>query len=161
MRRHLPIRLLVCAAMAGSASLAVVAVQGGNAGATPPKTVTCTSLTGSATSQTISGCTGSGAIAADAGTPPAHGTSVASTKTITWSNHKTTKTTYTYHSGSDASCPAVTGYTKDLLENATGSVVSGSATGMVGGAFHGTICVYKKTASPHTLLVKNKGSFAV
>jgi hypothetical protein len=149
MRRHLPIRLLVCAALAGSASLAAVAIPGGVATASP-LTVTCTSLTGSASTQTVSGCTGTGAIAADAGTPPAHGSSVASTKTITWSNHKTDKT-----------CPKVAKYTVTLLENATGKVTGGTATGMVGGAFSGTICVYKLTAAPHTIMVKNKGSFKV
>ena len=123
--------------------------------------MTCTSLSGSATSQTISGCTGTGANAANAGVAPAHGTSVASTKTITWSNHKTTKTTYTYKAASDASCPTVAKYSKDLLENATGKVVSGSAAGMVGGAFKGTVCIYKLTAAPHTLIVRNKGSFKV
>jgi hypothetical protein len=156
------IRLIACAALAGSASLAAVAVPSGIASAATPLTVTCTSLTGSATTQTISGCTGTAAIAADAGTPPAKGTSVASTKTITWSNHKTTKTTYTYKAGSDASCPTVAKYTKDLLENATGKVVSGgTAKGMVNGVFKGTICVYKLTAAPHTLMVRNKGSFKV
>jgi hypothetical protein len=156
MKRHLPARLLVCAAMAGSASLAVVAIPG-VAGAAP-LTVSCTTLSGSATSQAVSGCTGSGAIAADAGTPPAHGTSVASTKTITWSNGKTSKTTYTYTAGSDASCPAVKGYTKDLLENAKGTVTGGTATGLVKGAFKATICVYKKGS---TLLVKNKGPVTI
>lgn len=160
MRRHLPIRLLVCATLAGSASLATVAIPGGVATASP-LTVTCTSLTGSASTQTVSGCTGTGAIAADAGTPPAHGSSVASTKTITWSNHKTTKTTYTYKAGSDKTCPKVAKYTVTLLENATGKVTGGTATGMVGGAFSGTICVYKLTAAPHTIMVKNKGSFKV
>ena len=123
--------------------------------------MTCTSLTGSATSQTISGCKGTGAIAADAGVSPAHGTSVASTKTITWSNHKTSKTTYTYKAASDASCPTVAKYTKTLLENATGKVTGGTATGMVNGVFKGTICVYKLTAAPHTLMVRNKGTFQV
>ena len=154
---------MVCAALAGSATLAAVAVPAVDAGAVTPLTVTCTSLTGSATTQKISGCTGNGAIAADAGVAPAKGTSVASTKTITWSNNKKTKTTYTYKAGSDASCPTVAKYTKDLLEVAKGSVVKSgtTTTGMVGGAFSGTICIYKLTAAPHTLLVKNKGSFKV
>jgi hypothetical protein len=158
MRHQRTIRLMVCAALAGSASLAAVAIPGGIATASP-LTVSCTNLSGSATSQTISGCTGTGAVAADAGVPPAHGTSVVSTKTVTWSNHKTSKETYTYKSSSTANCPAVPKYTKDLRETASGKVTGGSATGMVGGAVSGTVCIYKLTAAPHTLIVKNVGPF--
>ncbi len=161
MRRHLPIRLVVCAAMAGSASIAAVAIPGGIASASP-LTVTCTTLTGSATSQTISGCTGPGAVSADAGTPPAHGTSKVSTKTITWSNHKTSKESYSYTSSSTANCPSVMGYTKDLRETikAGSKVVSSTndAAGMVGGALTGTFCVYKKGS---TILVRNLGAFKI
>jgi hypothetical protein len=157
MKRHLPVRLLACAALAGSASLAAVAIPGGIASASP-LSVTCTSLTGNASTQTISGCTGTGAIAADAGTPPAHGVSTTSTKTIKWSTNKTSVSTYTYTSGSDKSCPAVKGYKVSALENAKGTVKSGSATGMIGSTFKGTICVYAKGS---TILVKNKGSFTV
>jgi len=141
--------------------LAAGAIPGGIAGAAP-LTLTCTSLSGSATSQTLSGCTGTGAIAADAGTPPAHGVSIVSTKTITWSNGKTTKSTVTYTPASDATCPTVAKYTKFLLENAKGSVntgtAGGTAVGMRGGAWKATICAYKLTAAPHTILVKNKGA---
>ena len=156
MKRHLPARLLACAALAGSASLAAIAIPGGVSGASP-LTVTCTTFSGSMTSQTISGCTGSGAIAADAGTPPAHGVSTVSTKTIKWSNNKTTVTKYTYKPGSDKVCAADSGYKIDLLENATGSVTGGTATGLVGGTFKETVCVYKKTVGG-TLLIKNHGN---
>ena len=162
MRRHLPVRLAVCAALAGSASLAAVAIPGGVATASP-LSVTCTTLTGNATSQTISGCTGTGAITADAGTPPAHGTSLVSTKTITWSNHKTTKESYSYTASSTANCPSVSGYAKLLRETikAGSKVVASSndAAGMVGGALTGTFCVYKKGSS--TILVKNLGTFKI
>lgn len=158
MKRHLPARLLACAALAGSASLAAIAIPGGVSGASP-LTVTCTTFSGSMTSQTISGCTGSGAIPADAGTPPAHGTSVVSTKTITWSNGKTTKTTYTYTTGNKALCAKVTGETVFLLENATGKVASGTATGLVGGTFKEAVCVYKNKAG--TILIKNHGNITL
>jgi len=141
--------------------LAAAAIPGGIAAASP-LSVTCTTLTGSASSQTISGCTGTGAISADAGTPPAHGTSAVSTKTITWSNHKTTKESYSYTSSSTSSCATVSGYTKDLRETIkTGSKVVAStndAAGMVGGALTGTFCVYKKGS---TILVKNQGTFKI
>jgi len=151
-------RLLICAALAGSASLAAVVVPGGIASATP-LTVTCTHYSGSSASQAISGCTGTGAIAADAGVAPAHGTSVVSTKTITWSNGKTMKEQYSYvlHTGAANTCPVVALKTKVDLVTETGSVIAGgTATGMVGGALSGTICVYKLTAAPHTISINNK-----
>jgi len=163
MRLRVPIRLIVCAAMAGSASLAAVAISGGVASATP-LTVSCTHLTGTVTSQTLSGCTGGGAIAADAGVAPAHGTNVVATKTVTWGSGKTSKTTYTYASVTN-NCPALTGYTKDLKEHETGHVntgtAGGTAIGMRGGAFSGYACVYKLTAAPHTLKIVNDGNFTV
>ena len=60
--------------------LAAAAIPVGVASATTPLKVTCTSLTGSATSQCLTHCTGTGAIAADAGASPAHGTNVVSTQ---------------------------------------------------------------------------------
>jgi hypothetical protein len=138
MKRHLPVRLLACAALAGSASLAAV---------------TCTSLTGNASTQTLSGCSGSGS--SQTGTS---GVSTASTKTVKWKTGKTSVSTYSYKKGSDASCPAVSGYTKDLLENVTGKVTGGTATGLVGGSYKATVCVYKKGS---TLLIKNKGNVTI
>ena len=158
---RVPARLLVCTAVAGSAALAAGAIPGGIAGAVTPLTVTCTTLSGNASTQNISGCTGTGAISADAGTPPAHGVSTVSTKTIKWSNGKTSVSKVTYTPASDATCPTVAKYTKFLLENAKGTVNTGSAggtaVGMRGGAWKATICAYKQTAAPHAILVKNKG----
>ena len=158
---RVPARLLVCAAVAGSAALAAGAIPGGIAGAVTPLTLSCKTLTGNSTTQTLSGCTGTGAIAADAGTPPAHGVSTVSTKTIKWSNGKTSVSTVTYTPGSDATCPTIPKYSKFLLENAKGKVntgtAGGTAVGMRGGAWKATICAYKLTAAPHTILVKNKG----
>ncbi len=151
MKRHLPVRLLACAALAGSASLAAVVIPGGVASAS--STVTCTSLTGNASTQTLSGCSGSGS--SQTGTS---GVSTASTKTVKWKTGKTSVSTYSYKNGSDASCPAVSGYTKDLLENVTGKVTGGTATGLVGGSYKATVCVYKKGS---TLLIKNKGNVTI
>ena len=164
MKRHLPIRLLVCAAMAGSAMLAAAAIPVGVAGATTPLTVTCTSLTGSATSQSLTHCTGTGAIAADAGASPAHGTNVTSTKTVTWGSGKTSKTTYTYTAVTN-NCPALSGYTKAGKYHESGHVntgtAGGTAVGMRGGVFSGYACAYTKVAAPHNLIVKNMGNFNV
>lgn len=163
MRTKLSARLLVCAVLAGSASLAAVVVPGGIASAIP-LTVSCTHLTGTITSQALSGCTGGGAIAADAGVAPAHGTNVVSTNTVTWGSGKTSKTTYTYTSVTN-NCPALTGYTKDLKEHETGHVntgtAGGTAIGMRGGAFAGYACVYAKVAAPHTPKIVNDRHFTV
>ncbi len=158
MRRHAPIRLLVCAAMAGSAAFAAVAIPGAVSGA-PPLSLSCTTLTGNAVSQTVSGCTGTGATAANAGTPPAHGVQVTSTKTVTWSNHKTTKITYTYGNVTPNVCPTVALYTKylEITEKAGSKVSGGTAAGLIGGAVSGKVCIYKKTATPTVELVKNLG----
>jgi len=157
MRRHATSRLLVCAAMAGSA-FAAIAVPGAIAGAAP-LTLTCTTLTGNAVSQTVSGCTGTGAIAADAGTPPAHGVQTTSTKTVKWSNGKTSIIKYTYGTVTPNACPAVTAYTKflEVTEKAGSTVSGGTATGLKGGAVSGKVCIYKKTATPTVELVKNLG----
>lgn len=163
MKRHYPIRLLVCAALAGSAMIAAVSIPGGIASATP-LTVTCTTLSGSATSQSLTHCTGGGAIAADAGVSPAHGTNVVSTKTITWGSGKTSKTTYTYTSVTN-NCPALSGYTKSGKYHESGHVntgtAGGTAVGMRGGTFAGYACAYTKVAAPHNLIVKNLGNFTV
>jgi hypothetical protein len=168
---RVPARLLVCAALAGSAALAAVAIPGGIAAASP-LAVSCTHLSGSATSQHVYGCTGTGAIAADAGPSTgiydgvhgAYGTNVVSTKTITWSNGKTSKTTYTYTSVTN-NCPAVSGYTKFLKEHETGHVntgtAGGTAVGMRGGTFGGYACVYELTTHHATILVKNDGNLTV
>jgi len=160
MRRHSPIRLLICAAIAGSASVAAAAVPGGIASAAPLH-LSCTSLSGSATSQTISGCTGTGAIAADAGTPPAHGVSTgATTSTVKWSNGKTTIMTQTHKVVTPNACVAPAGYTKVSEFLGTDKVTGGTATGLIGSTGGGKICLFKKTVGG-TLLVKNLGPFTI
>jgi len=159
----LPARILICAAMAGSASAAAIALPGGIASASP-LAVTCTHLTGSSTAQTISGCTGTGANTANAGTPPAHGktTSNLSTKkaTVTWSNGKKTVSTFTYTSVTN-NCPAVTGKSKVTKVHETGKVIASGTTtlGMVGHATSAYICVYK--SSTGALSVTNMGNVII
>ena len=157
MRSRLSIRLLVCGAVASSALLYAAALPGGIAGA-PDFAVTCTSLSGGAASQTVSGCTGMGAVAADAGNPPAHGVLTTATSTIRWSNGKTSREKYPNADGSASSCPTVAKYTKDILVTEKGTVIGGTAAGLVGGAISAKVCVYKLTATPHTILERNKGS---
>lgn len=159
--RQRSIRLMLCAALVGSASLAAVIIPGSVSSASP-LTLSCTSFTGNATTQSLSGCTGTGATAANAGTPPAKGTESASTKLITWtSTHKTTNMSgVKYASGSKANCPALAKYAAADYEKVSGTIKSGgTALGLVGGTVSGVICAYTLVAAPHTLILKNVGVF--
>ena len=114
MRRHLSIRLAICAAaLAGSASVAAVAVPGGIAGAAA-KTVTCTKLTGSGTisKQTISlsGCSGTASGqtgSTGTGTATTNSSKKSGTASIKWKTGKTSLETYTFKedTGSSNNCP--------------------------------------------------------
>ena len=136
MHRQLPLRLLVCAAaLVGSASAAAIVVPGGMAGAAALK-VTCTGLTGDATSQTLSGCTGSGASVTGS-----TGSSDVSTSTITWSTGATSVENYTYTglTGKKDKCVTPAGYTAVEEVKEKGSVTGGTA--LVGSKIKGTVCV--------------------
>jgi hypothetical protein len=155
--RHLP-RLVACAALAGTASLAVVAIPAGVASATTPETVSCTTLTGSATSLAFSGCTGTGANASNAGKAPAKGTYTVSTKTLKWSTTKTSVLKFTYAKDKTSKCKAISG-DKSLGEySATGTVTGGTAKNMIKGAAKGNACIYSKGSAT---IVKNLGAFSL
>jgi hypothetical protein len=173
---------MVCTALVGSASLAAVAGFGGVAGASP-LTLKCTTTTGSATTQNISGCTGTAAIAADAGPAPTTGKSVvegavpkASGSVYSYDTFKSKKTaltnikeTFTLASTkvpTPGGCAKTHGtQTLDGYVTYTGSVIKNAkigtktftttATGMIGGAAKGADCIYK---SGTTLFVYNKGT---
>jgi len=136
--------------LAGSASLSAIVVTANVAGATP-ETVTCTTLTGSSTVQTVSGCSGTGV--AQTGT---HGTATVATKTVKWSTAKTSVEKYTLKidKGTANTCATKSGYTKYALIIETGSVTGGTATKLVGGAVSADVCVYAKGTA---LSVVNKG----
>jgi hypothetical protein len=166
MVHHLPLRLLVCAALAGSASLgAVIGAADTASGATAPLTVTCTTLWGNGVKQTLSGCTGTGAITADAGKSPTRGSSLLSTMMITWSNGKRTHENYTYsvRTATKDTCAAKAKYTKVELVTEQGRVgpVGTTTKGMVNGAIRANVCVYKLTAAPHTITVVNQGKITI
>lgn len=144
--------------------------------ATAPLTVTCTkvvAITGTSNPYkyygfAISGCTGSAANAANAGTPPAHGVFPAKAGRLgylTWSNGKMTDEYVITKSLSGASnnCPVRAGYTKTVLDEKTGSVVAyrTSTLGMVGGTIAEDLCFYDLTASPHSVAVWNKGNIRI
>ncbi len=153
MHRHLPIRITICAAaLAGSASLAAVAVPGGIAGAAA-KTLTCKSLTGSGTvsKQTISisGCAGtaSGQTGTKgAGTATTNASKDSGTATIKWTKGKTSVESYTFKedTGSSNNCPAKSGYVKLAKAVETGKVTGGTATELRGSAVTADACAYSK-----------------
>jgi hypothetical protein len=145
MRRHLPVRLLVCGAfLAGSASVAALAIPGGIAGA-KGDSLTCTTISGNATSQTLSGC--SGTASSQTGSS---GTSQVSTKTTTWVTGKTSVESYSYKelTGKKDHCPApAAGYTAVAEVKEKGKVTGGTATLLVGSKIKGTVCVYEQTST--------------
>lgn len=160
MRRHLPTRVVLCAALAGAASLTAVAIPGGIAGAAA-KTLSCTTLTGNETTEAISGCSGTGS--SQTGTK---GTATvknnlskkSGTATITWTSTKKTSIesyTYTEDTGTKNTCAAKTGYAKLAMAVEKGSVTGGTATLLKGGAVSGTVSAYSKSSK---IYVFNKGA---
>ena len=170
MKRHLPTRLLVCAAMVGTASLTAVAGFGSTAGAGTPLTLTCTTTTGNSTAQNVSGCSGTAAIAADAGPAPTTGHSVvegavpkSSGSVYSYDTFKSNKTALARiketlnTKPTTAECAATHAgpgaqkifgyvtYTGSVLKSATinKKAYTTTATGMVGGAAKGADCIYK------------------
>ena len=157
---------MICTALAASASLGTLIAAGGTAsGATAPLTVTCTHLSGNGVKQALSGCTGNGAITADAGKSPARGTSVLSTMMITWSNGKRTHENYTYsvRTLDRDTCAAKAKYSKVELVTEQGKVgpVGTTTKGMIDGAIRANVCVYKLTVKPYTIVLVNQGKITI
>jgi len=140
MRRNLLIRLLMCAALAGSATLTAVVIPGGIAAASPLRGA-CTELTGNAITQVLAGCAGQDA-ALTGGTGVLHTPS----KTITWETGNTSVMNYSNAADNGLLCPAelaaYPNYTLSAQENVTGAVTGGTATAMVGDSFRAYECVY-------------------
>jgi len=137
MRRTLPIRLVAVAALATSASLAIV-LPAGSAFAKGPKppSVTCTGLSGNESTQTLTGCSGN----PDAGTG---GTSVVATSTTTWSTGKTSIESYSIKSssGKKDKCPAEGAILSTIEIKEKGKVTGGTAN-LVGTKLKATVCIY-------------------
>ena len=157
MLRNRPVRLLFCAALVGSASLAAVAVPGGIASAVAPLTVNCTGLTGTLLNTfSFSGCTGTafaltGATGASVPLNPTH-------LRITWSTTHTSKVAYTATTTPPSiACPPEAGFFNIDVLHEVGTVVVGGTTtakGMVGGVVKLKACEYATTLiSPITLWV--------
>ena len=164
---NLPARILVCAALAGSASLAAVVIPGGIASASP-LTLSCTHLTGTttatATSSTehLSGCSGTAKTLTGTTGTAAVKTNLATktgTATVTWATKKTSTESYKFTelTGSKNLCPGRTGYSKVAEAKETGSVTGGTAKAMKGGAVTATACAYFKGTNHSTIYIFNDG----
>ena len=136
MRRHRPLRLFTCAVLAGSASLAVVLPGSIASAKTKPVKEVCASISGSSTTQTLSGCTGDPALTS--------GVSDVATSTVTWNNGNTSTESYTYaeKTGKADKCAPVAGDTPVAEVKETGKVTGGTQIDLVGGKIKGTVCVY-------------------
>jgi len=143
-RRQLLLRLLVSAALAGTAALAAVGVTGGTAGANP-LTVTCPGVTGTAPATwSLSGCAGTAfALTGATGTSVPLGVGVLK---ITWSTTKTSKVAYSSVVSTAGSCPVITGYQNAGLLKETGKVIAGSAAAMIGGIYKLKACQYANSS---------------
>lgn len=148
-----------------AASISAAVIPGGATAAELPLTVTCSTLSGGATSQMLSHCTGSGAVAHEAGASPTHGTFVMSTWAINWADGKRSSLIpdYKLHQGSSDTSATRQGYSKERMVTEAGYVRSlGTSTiGMIGGTIKATLCIYSLTASPHTIAVVNQGKIKI
>jgi hypothetical protein len=142
MRVNSPARLAICAAIAGSAAFAVV-VPGSTAFAktAKPAKVVCTSLNGTASSETLSGCS-------DTAATGGSGVENVSTSTVTWATGLTSidNTTNKEKTGKKDKCTPPAGDTNVVEVAASGTVTGGTATTLTGGKIKGTICVYNSSS---------------
>ena len=149
MHRQLPVRLFACAALAGSASLAVL-LPGSIASAKTrkPDKVVCTGFGGSETSQTISGCTGGPAgLTGGTSVPTGYtltGSTGSGTALITWTDSNTSTEAYTFSekTGKADKCTAPAGLTNIAEIKEKGTISGGTETALTGGKVKSTICVF-------------------
>jgi hypothetical protein len=136
--------LMLVAAAAIPASGAFLTLSGGQAWAKggPNGKVTCTTISGTATSEiTISGCTDTGSADTGASSEPFAATALENGGTITWiSGDTSTFGKPTLTSTSAKHCP-VAGSTADKLVGA----VTGGTAGLKTGAYKGAVCIAPTT----------------
>ena len=146
MRTGRPFRYLVAAALAGSASLAVVApgAVAGAGGVKPPVTVTCAALFGTSLQQLQSGCVGSAKAKVTS-----YGISVPNSSdngaTIYWTNKDTTTISFSYVTdATTAGCGDLLGMAPTFAETETATVTGGTSKLTTGLAFTSSspACVY-------------------
>jgi len=142
------VRVLAVGAFA-IAPAALAATVPGVANAATPKTVICTSVTGSTSTQKLAGCTGDTSLGTT-GTVTKAGT------LVTWAKGGTVTLTVkdTAVTGSKDNCKAPAGQKNVSLITESGSVKSGTgaAAALKGGKTSAKVCLYSKSVAlyPHT-----------
>ncbi len=154
MRKKSTSRFIVAAALVGSAAAAVVApaALAGAAGPKPPVQATCTGLFGQSTTagggqQLLSGCAGSGPLAAKAhvtnfGIEVPEVSPAPTSATIYWTNKDTTTLTLGAISTVTNDCSTYLGLTPTFKESVASTVSGGNSKLTVGDTNQGSACVY-------------------
>ncbi|MGH9919588.1 MAG: hypothetical protein ACRD6W_12080 [Nitrososphaerales archaeon] len=160
MPKSLPVRLMLVAAVAGTASLAILlpSVTAAAHGPKPPVTATCTNLFGGATYSTLSGCS------ATSGAPKisSSGFSIVNGgdtgATIYWTDKKYTTESFTYGTVSPDTCPTLLGSSAFLEETETATITGGNSKLTVG-AVSGSadVCIYEDS-NTNEIVVQNKSN---
>jgi hypothetical protein len=124
-------RLVLSAALIGSAALVTVGTAGPASAATGIK---CKTLTGNiATTVTLTGCNGN----TGKSSKPITSTSLATGGTITWANSKTTTVTLKVKEGDSSTCPA--GSTREDAKGTVTADTTGSTS--VGHKVKASVCL--------------------
>ncbi len=143
MRSGSLIRLLACATLAGSATLVTVALPNTSAWATP-LTVSCSHIKNATpTSLDLTHCTGTDA--SETGSTGIEGFITSHHAKVVWKSKKTSIVSHikTTHPTKNH-CPSRTGLSNPVVTTYSGTVSGGTATGLIGGAYHASVCTYSK-----------------
>ena len=149
MRKLHPLRLVVVAALVGSAGLAVALPSGIAAAKKGPLTATCTGLFGGASQQVLTGCTsGSSKVTANGLSVVTITGATSGTSTVYWQSGKTTIESFSYVlTPGPGSCPTFEGTTANDVVTENVTVTGGNAKLTVGQTGTGTSCVYTSGGS--------------
>ena len=156
---HHRLRLLACSTLVAGVSLAIALPSGvASAHKVKPDKGTCTSLSGNATSQTMTGCTDSIDTGGSGVSTTTHeaisGSTVSGTDSVAWHSGLTSTESFTgtLKSGKADKCSAPAGDTNLYEVKEKGSVTGGTATHLVGSKTKGTVCTF---TAPSGVVVKN------
>jgi hypothetical protein len=159
MKKLMPVRFAVIAALVGSAALAA-ALPGTVAsakGVKPPITVTCTGLLGNTSSQLESGCVGTAKSKVSS-----YGVAVVNsgdtTGTVYWTDKTTTTISFTYASVTNT-CPSYLGVAASLEEAETATVTGGNSKLTLETAPPSDVCVY--IGGDGTYLIVGDGPYTI
>ena len=154
---HHRFRLVACGALVGAASLALFP-SGVASAKTKPNKGTCTTLSGNATSQTMTGCTDTVDTGGSGVSTTLHesisGSQVSGSDSVAWHSGLTSTESFsgTLKSGKADKCHPSAGQTNLYEVKEKGNVTGGTAIHLVGGKTKGTVCVFTAESGP---VVKN------